>query len=275
MLKQRIITAIILISLVATSIIYLPFIYLAVFFAVMVLIAAWEWSNLIGQLTFLSRSAFTLACALLIAATAWHAQLLSDVVVSRVQDILGVACVWWSIALLWVKAYPASAVIWRSLFMRTLMGFLTLVPAWLALVFLRLQENGIELIFILIMLVTAADIGAYFSGIRWGKNKLAPAVSPGKSWQGFWGGLMASMLLSALIWFLWGQAHFTLQAVVAVTVVTVLGSVLGDLLESMVKRERGIKDSGTILPGHGGMMDRLDSMTAAAPIFALSLILIG
>lgn len=159
--------------------------------------------------------------------------------------------------------------------MRLLMGYLTLVPAWMALVYLRVHAHGIALIFILIALVAAADIGAYFSGLRWGKAKLAPNVSPGKSWAGFWGGLTASTGLVAMLWLLFDDATHSLPAVLLVALVTSLASVLGDLLESMVKRQQGVKDSGRILPGHGGMMDRLDSMTAAAPVFALSLLLAG
>ena len=155
------------------------------------------------------------------------------------------------------------------------MGLLVLVPTWFALMALRLHSNGVGLIFVLIALVTAADIGAYFTGKAWGKAKLAPNVSPGKSWAGFWGGLVTSALLALSLWWLLDGGQHSGLAVMAIAVATSLASVLGDLLESMVKREQGVKDSGRILPGHGGMLDRLDSMTAAAPVFALCLLLAG
>ena len=275
MLKQRVITAIIMVSVIATGIIYLPERALAILFAALVLVAAWEWAGMSGLLSVFGKSLFTLSTAALLY---WFSEYTSlfDVIVNfdKLQDIIGLGCLWWAIALLWVKSYPASALIWKSIPMRILMGYLTLVPAWLALVYLRLHSDGIALIFLLIAMVVAADTGAYFSGRAWGKAKLAAAVSPGKSWVGFWGGLASSCLLVVLLWFFVGASQ-PILAVIAVAVVTSLASVLGDLLESMVKRQQGIKDSGVILPGHGGMMDRLDSITAAAPVFALSLMLTG
>jgi phosphatidate cytidylyltransferase len=208
-------------------------------------------------------------------AAVFYSQLFADVQADRLQDLIGLGCLWWAIALLWVKSYPASAVIWQSTSMRMLMGFLTLVPAWLALVYLRLHDDGQALIFMLIALVASADIGAYFTGRAGGKEKVAPAVSPGKSWAGFWGGLTCSAGLAAVFWLFLSGPQQGLLAAMAIAIVTALASVLGDLLESMVKRQQGVKDSGRILPGHGGMLDRLDSITAAAPVFALGLMLAG
>lgn len=275
MLKQRVITAIILTSLLAVGIIGLPEIGVAALFYVIVLVAAWEWSLLAGFKQLMSRIFYTLLCGLFMAAIAWYSNLFSDDrSIIAIRDALGLGCLWWSVALLWVKSYPNSSILWGSVAVRSIMGLLTLVPAWLALVFLRYQENGIALLFILILLVSSADIGAYFTGRAWGKAKLAPNVSPGKSWAGFWGGLVTSTCLALVCWWLAGRGLFGLEVVVVVGVLTVLASVLGDLLESMVKRHTGVKDSGVILPGHGGMMDRLDSITAAAPVFTLCLILV-
>ncbi|ARN74991.1 phosphatidate cytidylyltransferase [Oceanicoccus sagamiensis] len=276
MLKQRIITAVIMITLIGAGIFLLPPLGLAGLIGLLVVIAAWEWSALAGLTSAITKVLFTLSVLALLALSAWHTQILTaHADWDRVRDILGLGCLWWAIALLWVRSYPGSAVIWRSTPMRLLMGFVTLVPAWLALVYLRVHSHGIALIFLLIAMVAAADIGAYFSGLRWGKAKLAPNVSPGKSWAGFWGGLVASTGLVLIVWLLFGSAEHGLAAVITVAIVTSLASVLGDLLESMIKRQQGVKDSGRILPGHGGMMDRLDSMTAAAPVFALSLLLAG
>ncbi len=276
MLKQRVFTAIGLILLIGGGIILLPPVWLAVLFAGLVLIAAWEWAALSGLSSNIYKSLFILLAAGLMYLAADHGDVLSSKLnVLRVRDMLGAGCLWWAVALLWVKGFPASAMIWRSSAIRVLMGLLTLVPAWIALVYLRSHEFGVVLIFCLIALVAAADIGAYFSGKAWGRSKLAPEVSPGKSWAGFWGGMFASIVLAVSIWLVVGQSYLSLPAVIAIALFTCLASVLGDLLESMVKREQGVKDSGDILPGHGGMLDRLDSMTAAAPVFALSLILVG
>ncbi|MGK0500497.1 MAG: phosphatidate cytidylyltransferase [Oceanicoccus sp.] len=276
MLKLRIITALVLVSVIGAGIFLLPPQGLALLLAILVTIAAWEWSGLAGLPSVFARSVYSLSVVLLMAVAAWYSQLWTEqLALLRLRELLGVGCLWWSIALLWVMSYPASASIWRLPLIRLVMGWFTLVPAWLALVYLRQHADGIALIFMLIALVAAADIGAYFSGKAWGDRKLAPAVSPAKSWVGFWGGMAASVGLLLVFWFLLGREQYNVFAVVAVAVVTSLASVLGDLVESMVKREQGVKDSGRILPGHGGMMDRLDSMTAAAPVFTLSLILAG
>ncbi len=128
----------------------------------------------------------------------------------------------------------------------------------------------------MVLITATADIGAYFTGRRFGKHKLAVSVSPSKTWEGFWGGLAACALLALILWSLLPShaAHIGLAAVVLVTVMTALASVIGDLTVSMVKRESGVKDSGSLLPGHGGVLDRLDSLCGAAPVFALGLVLV-
>jgi len=195
----------------------------------------------------------------------------------QVQPFLGLACLWWSFALLWVKSYPTSAVLWNSVIMRSLMGVLVLAPSWLAAVYLLSFPRGGGLLIAMVVIVAAADIGAYFSGRTWGKHKLAVLVSPAKTWEGFWGGMLVCLVLAGLIWsVLPNQAsHISLPAVITVVLTTALASVVGDLTVSMVKRQSGHKDSGSLLPGHGGILDRLDSLCGAAPVFALGLLLAG
>lgn len=276
MLKQRVITAVILLAVLMASMFTLPPVGLAMVFTVAVLIASWEWAQLAGLTSLLPRLLYAAGCAALMGLVIWYCQLFSaDIQLDRLQDILGLGCLWWAIALLWVKGYPGSASVWGSVFMRVLMGYLVLIPAWLGLLFLRDHQLGVALLLIMLALVACADIGAYFTGRAWGKAKLAVHVSPGKSWVGFWGGLTTSCLFAVVVWWFWGAQYLSLMAVVAIAVATGLASVLGDLLESMVKRHQGVKDSGTILPGHGGVMDRIDSITAASPVFALSIILVG
>ena len=275
-LKQRVITAVILALLVSGGILLLPLQALACLFAVLVLCGAWEWAAMSGIETGAGKLLYTTCCAVLMGLAAGYTGLTGGVMQEAAsRDIFLLAATWWSLALLWVMGYPGSARLWGSTLLRSLMGLLVLIPAVLALVYLRQLEAGIALVFILIALVASADIGAYFAGRAWGRAKLAPAVSPGKTWGGFWGGLLASSAFVVLVWSLWGQSHVSLAVALAIAVSSSLASVLGDLLESMLKRHQGMKDSGTILPGHGGMMDRLDSITAAAPVYALGLILAG
>ena len=183
--------------------------------------------------------------------------------------LLNAIPVWWLLALLLVVGYPGNARAWYRPALMALVGLLLLVPSWAAIV--QLQSNGAlglagpwALMFILLW-VWAADTGAYFAGRTFGKHKLAPLVSPGKTIEGLLGGVALALAVVAGVYAA-GLLDAQLWPLMLVALFTVLASALGDLFESMVKRERGFKDSGTILPGHGGMLDRIDSVTAAMPI---------
>ena len=189
--------------------------------------------------------------------------------------ILGVAVIWWIASLFMIIAYPKYSQIWRkSIMIRCLFGILTLIPTWVAVISLRSHMYefapfyGASLIFYVLGIVWAADVGAFFVGVKFGKHKLRPEVSPGKTLEGLMGGVMAS---SAIIAF--AALHYQVDPSriwlhILVGAITVGVSALGDLNESMFKRCAGIKDSGKLLPGHGGVMDRIDSLTAAFPVFA-------
>lgn len=274
MLRQRVITALVLVAMLVAAVSLLPLPGLALFFAAVAMIAVWEWSDLAGYEALWLRGLYTAATALLMLFAYHYCALGGEPQVAAVQSLLGVACLWWAIALLWVKSYPASAQLWGTQPMLGLMGILVLVPAWLAVVFLLSYPRGALLLLYMVIVVAGADIGAYFAGKRWGRRKLAVEVSPGKSWEGFWGGVVVCALL-ALVVFFSVSTRLSLPAMLAVVLCSSLASVLGDLVESMVKRHRGVKDSGKILPGHGGLLDRIDGHTAAAPVFALGLILAG
>lgn len=273
MLKQRVITAIGLALLFLGALFFLSVTGFALAIAAVVLLASWEWANMAGLQAQWQRLLYVLGAAVMIALAGWYTQFLPSGILNEApaRTLLLVACTWWAVALLWVQGYPSSSVLWAHPVVKILMGILVLVPTWLALVFLRGEPQGEWLILLVVLVVVCADIGAYFSGKTFGKRKLAPAVSPGKSWEGFWGGFICCLLLALAVGFGIGGGWILL----AIIAPTALASVLGDLLESMVKRQRGLKDSGQLLPGHGGILDRVDSITAAAPVFALAVLLSG
>ena len=277
MLRQRVITALVMagLFLAAPALLSLPL--LALLFALLIALGAWEWSRLAGFNAVPARALYVAVIVAALGALYLYCRLWDAPQREWVQPFLGLACLWWCFALLWVKSYPGSALMWRGVPMRSLMGLLVLAPAWLAAVYLLSFPRGGILLVVMVLVVAAADIGAYFAGVTFGRHQLAAAVSPKKTWEGFWGGIAACAALAVLLHYLLPDqvSHVGLPSVAAVTISTALASVLGDLTVSMVKRESGVKDSGTLLPGHGGVLDRLDSLCGAAPVFALGLLLAG
>lgn len=268
MLRQRVITALILAPLVLLVIFWLPHAATMGVLALLVVAAAWEWSAFPG---FTQRSArwVYVGVVLLCIAAAWS----YGVGRHELDTLMYAAIVWWLVALLWIATAPSRV----NRATAALAGLLVLVPVWLALVRLHGHANaGPELMLFLLLLVVAADVGAYFAGRRFGRRKLAPRVSPGKTWEGVFGGLTAAGLLAAAgAW--WFERWFDVPAgpFVMLCVIAVLASIVGDLTESLFKRHAGLKDSGNLLPGHGGLLDRVDSITAAAPVFLVGLERLG
>ena len=265
MLKQRIITAAILIPITLLILIYFPPMPFAIVTAALMIGAAWEWSALM-QLTRNSQRFAYLALILVCC----YAVLFVPVIY-----MLSIAFLWWVLAVLLVISYPNATNYWRHPIVRGAMGILVLVPCWGAVNFIRNQHEGLFILFYVFALIWGADIAAYFAGRKWGKTKLLPEVSPGKSLQGFIAALIYSVLFAVVFSWYAEVAPGVLPWAILLSIVTVCFSVVGDLTESMLKRFVGVKDSGTILPGHGGLLDRIDSLTAAAPIFALGALLIG
>jgi len=232
----------------------------ALFTALIVLLASWEWSNLAGITLPLRRAACSAAVAALMV-------LLWLVGGDQAGWLLWGAALGWLVNLYWVTRYPDKTAHWQAPSRRLSMGLWVLLPCWVG--FNVLKESGSVWLLFVLLLVWSADIGAYFAGRAWGRRKLAPSVSPGKSWEGVAGGMLATLLL-ALVFGVWQQlGGLGIGVLVLITLVVTLGSVLGDLFESMLKRHRQIKDSSQLLPGHGGVLDRIDSLTAAVPLFAL------
>ncbi|MEL7043909.1 MAG: phosphatidate cytidylyltransferase [Pseudomonadota bacterium] len=277
MLKQRVVTAILMAGFFLGGVYFLPLPVLAALFAAVVALGAWEWAPLAGLESAFSRGLYALLIVAGAAGLYVKAGFGGELSREQVQPVLGLAGLWWCFALLWVKSFPASAMFWRHPIMRALMGALILLPAWFAAVYLLHVEQRGAAVVVFVLLVAASDIGAYFTGRAIGRHALSPQVSPAKTWEGFWGGVLCAGAAAAALWaFLPGRFdHLSFVAVLCVALATAFASVLGDLTVSMVKRLSGVKDTGSLLPGHGGILDRLDSLCAAAPTFALGLLLVG
>lgn len=266
MLKQRVITALVLAAVFLGVLFLFPPLAFAAFAAVAAAIAAWEWANLC-HLT--STKARLIYAFVILGVGGGLLELLRVSDLITLDQLLLLSCVWWAVALLFVQGYPSSVILWRHQIIRMVMGALVLIPGFIALIHLRNLANGQWLVIAVVLLVAAADIGAYFSGRRFGRHKLAPQVSPGKSWEGVAGGVLAVAVLSIAYALSRGAS---VGVILALALPAALVSVVGDLLESMLKRFRGIKDSGQILPGHGGVLDRIDGLVAAVPVFTLAVI---
>lgn len=180
---------------------------------------------------------------------------------------------WWVSALFWLGVVPAW--LWRRWPMSSndmggyLVGWILIVPTWAAMV--ALHDRNPWLLFGSMALVWVADIAAYFTGRAYGRRKLAPSISPGKTWEGVAGALLGVVVYGATAIWIWGGSILERPALMFLLAVLTAISIVGDLFESMIKRQAGVKDSGSLLPGHGGLLDRLDSQTSTLPLVALIL----
>ena len=274
MLKQRILTGLVLAPMMMGGIFYLPMTPFMIFIGVITALGAWEWANLSGIQHKLGRVAYAAAVSSIL-------YLLYYFNLEFQPELLYLAFVWWLLAFVLVQTHPRFKAIWSGTLTRLLMGLVILVPMWVGFVQIKSYPNSGYLILFVLLIVWGADVGAYFAGRTFGKHKLAPKVSPGKSWEGVYGGMLTTTLVAfgggLLLQDSIGVA-LTLQQwslLFLATFMVTSVSVVGDLVESMLKRQRGIKDSSNLLPGHGGVMDRIDSMTAALPVFALALSMLG
>jgi len=281
LLKYRLISAFILIPVVIAALFLLPLIGFAITTLVVCMLAAWEWGQLSGFVNRSQRVWLAVLCGLLLSLMLFTLpEYYHSTDIAVVQGSLWLSMFWWLAALVLVLLYPASAAFWRrSKGLRLAFGLMTIVPFFWGMVALRGWHydtnhyyGAVWLLYVMI-LVWGADSGAYMFGKLFGKHKLAPKVSPGKTWQGFIGGLFTAAIIS----WIYGEVvnlEVAPSTLLICSVVAALASVLGDLTESMFKREAGIKDSGNLIPGHGGILDRIDSLTAAVPVFACLMLLV-
>lgn len=266
-LRQRVLTALLLLPLAVAAVLSLPTAWLGVLLGIPVLLAAGEWAQLAGCAGTRERWVYVLFIALLGGLAAWE----TWVYAYSALVLTSLALLWWIYAFvdLWRHADRASGP-YRSSGGRLIIGTLVLVPAWLAAVHLHgTGAMGPALVLYALVLVWLADTSAYFVGRAWGRTPLAPKVSPGKTVEGLLGALVSVVVVAyfcgTMIWRVSGRM---LGGWMLLAVATALFSVVGDLVESKLKRVAGVKDSGAWLPGHGGVLDRIDASTAAVPVFA-------
>lgn len=271
MLRQRIITALILIPLVVGGILYLDTPVLAAVLAVLLLLGTHE----MGRLANLRGAAPLLAFVAVVAVLLWLAWQFVDAELARSMQ--------WVMTLWWVLMTAALVMRRRELAPVSrarptilVLGAVVLVTAWMSVVRLHAAgSSGPVLVLFLFVLIWVADSGAYFAGRAFGKTKLSPFVSPGKTWAGAFGALAGAVLSAVVLMLSGGAGAAAVLPLLLLCVLVTAVSIGGDLWESRLKREAGVKDSGALLPGHGGVLDRIDSLLAAAPVFALGAGLIG
>ena len=278
MLLKRIITASVLASLIALAVFKLPMEYFSLVIGLVTLLAAWEWSNLAGVTSLVKRVLFLLVFILPMLGIHFWTQILELIAQALdwpdVRDYSGILewlvippVLFWILVMILIRNTPTGVL---NLKLKTrykvLIGWFVLLSAWMFLSRLR-AFYGTEMTMYFLILIWVADISAYFSGKKWGSTKLAPEISPGKTVAGMYGALIAGVVCAVALSLIYGFNLMIASDFMLLSVLTVLISIYGDLFVSVVKRQRGVKDSGSLLPGHGGVLDRIDSMIAAIPFF--------
>lgn len=255
MLKTRVLTSVIALVALALILFVVPSLVAELIITAVVLAGAWEWSGFLALRGAVLRASYVVLIGGLLAVA-------YSLMPQVTAPVLQIAFLWWFGAFVWVLAFPTTI----PLLIRWAVGVLVLVPLHVAVI--NLYRIGPVVLLLALLIVWAADAGAYFAGKRFGRVKLAPHISPGKTWEGVFGGLFVVALLAV------AAAHGTdtdVAVVVPFCLAVAALSIVGDLTVSMFKRTVGLKDSGKIFPGHGGVLDRVDSVAAATPLFALGL----
>jgi len=258
MLKTRVITAVIALVALGIVLFAIPPQATELVIGLLILAGAWEWSGFLGLQTRSARIAYVVLIGLLCA--------VPYAVPSVALIVLQIAFVWWFAAFIWTMVFPTRI----PVAVRWLCGALVLVPLYTALI--KLFGYGPVYLLFALVIVWAADAGAYFAGKRFGRVKLAPSISPGKTWEGVIGGMLLVIVLSIAVAY---RAEVSVAVLLPFCLAVAALSIVGDLTVSMFKRTAGIKDSGTLFPGHGGVLDRVDSVAAAAPLFTLGIRWLG
>lgn len=282
MTRTRLLAALVMAPLAIAAILLLPTPWMVALAAVLFLAGLWEWFDLAEIEDTLARTVLLVANLAVMVALVWASRSTSgySMVLFQLASVIGVA--WWLLALIWLGRYDfASDHDTHARVFKLAAGALSMIPAWCALAWIHAsQPNGHRWLLTALAIVWAADSGAYFAGRKlggriFGSRKLAPRISPNKTLEGLCGGVIAGVLVGVLFALIAGATPSQLPAVALVALVAVLFSVVGDLFESLLKRHAGVKDSGNLIPGHGGILDRVDGVLAALPVFALGKAVLG
>ncbi|HEY1141040.1 MAG TPA: phosphatidate cytidylyltransferase [Lysobacter sp.] len=282
MTRTRLLAALIMAPVAIAAILLLSTPWIVALAAVVFLAGLWEWFELAEIEDTLARTVLLVAHLALMVAIVWASRSASgySYVLFQLASVIGV--VWWVLSLLWLRSYDFASnhQSWARLF-KLAAGAAAVIPAWCALAWIHATEpNGHIWLFTALAIVWAADSAAYFSGRHFGgtlfgARKLAPRVSPNKTFEGLAGGVLAGVLIGICGSLLAGAKGDQVPWVALVSLVATLASVVGDLFESLLKRHAGVKDSGHLIPGHGGVLDRIDGVLAALPVFALGKAMFG
>jgi phosphatidate cytidylyltransferase len=271
MTKTRVIAALVLTPLAIAAMLLLPTPWLMALAAVIFLAGLWEWLRLTDIDDTLARSVLLVVNLALMVAIVWASRTEQGFSYVLLQIMVVIGVVWWLLAGLWLKHFEfASDHDTHARVFKLAAGTLAIIPAWCAMgVIHGSQPYGHRWLFVAVAIVWAADTGAYFAGRHYGRRKLSPRISPNKTVEGLLGGLACGLAVALALAPLAGATLAQLPAVALVALVAVAFSVVGDLFESLLKRHVGAKDSGDLIPGHGGILDRIDGVIAALPVFAL------
>ncbi|WP_305908335.1 phosphatidate cytidylyltransferase [Methylomarinum sp. Ch1-1] len=286
MLLPRILTALVLVAVAVSAVFLLPIHYFALFIGLIVLLGAWEWTALVGIDKLPAKLGFIVALIVPMLGIQFWTVLLEILAQALewpgVKEYSGVLewlvigpVLFWVVMMLLIRRVPDQLLeldLKRKY--KAFTGWFVLLSAWMFLTKLR-AYYGSEMVMYFLILIWAADIAAYFSGKKFGKEKLCEPISPGKTLQGMYGALCAGLLCAVVLSLIYGFPFMIATDFTLLSVLTVLVSIYGDLFFSLVKRQKGVKDSGALLPGHGGVLDRIDSIIAAAPFYYAGIILIG
>jgi len=285
MLLKRIITASILASLLALAVFFLPSEFFSILIALITLGGAWEWTNLVGLQSLSKKLLFLLLLFMPMLGVFFWTQLLEAIAISfdwtEIRTYSGVLewfvvppVLFWILAMVLIRNLPAEVLHMQvKPVYKLLVGWFVLLSVWMF--FSRIRTfYGSEMMMYFLLLIWAADIAAYFVGGKYGKTKLSPDISPGKTVEGMYGALIVGAVCGITLSLIYGFNILVASDFVLLSVLTVLISIYGDLFISILKRQRGVKDSGSLLPGHGGILDRIDSLVAASPFFYAGILLI-
>ena len=270
MLRLRIITALCMLAVFLPALFFMPPMLFSIATVPLVLAAGWEWSRLAKIRSVAARVGYLLLIVISLFVASYWLGLPDTFDPERAQQLLLVAVGVWAFIFLWIQGYPSSAILWSARPVLGLLGLILLAFTWIAIVTILNYQSGQWLLLLAIVIIVLADVGGFFARKYFGKHKLAPIISPGKTWEGFAGGLVLEVILvGSLVWFMFGNVSVIGLWLLVISVA--LYSVLGDLFVSMIKRHSGVKDSGQLLPGHGGVLDRIDGVMAGLPMFGLIL----